>query len=159
MAIPDFLRRLREKVGHELLLLPGVCALVFDEHGQILLNRRSDSGRWAVLGGIPEPGEELADALVREVREETGVQVLPQRITGVYTSSVICYPNGDQVQYIITAFRCQVVEGQPRVNDDESLEVRYFPVGALPELRPDHRRRIEHALRDGEPFFQPPKVA
>src|SRR5205814_6444052 len=98
-----------------------------------------DTGKWSLIGGMVEPGEEPADAVVRELYEETGLRVEPVRVIGVYTTPVIRYPNGDQAQYVITAFRCRVIEGEPRVNDDESLEVRYFAPDALPELRADHR--------------------
>jgi len=153
MAIPKHIAALRSKIGHELLILPGVCGLVFDAVGRILLNRRSDTGRWAVLGGVIEPGEQPADAVVREVLEKTGVLVVPERITGVYSTPVMTLPNADQVQYVVTAFKCQAVSGEPKVHDDESLEVRYFDLQLLPELRPEHRLRIEHALSEGSAFF------
>jgi 8-oxo-dGTP pyrophosphatase MutT (NUDIX family) len=149
MPVPDFVRQLRRKMGHDLLLLPGVSGMVINERGEVLLQRRSDTGKWALIGGILEPGEEPADAVVREVYEETALRVEPVRIIGVYTTPIITYPNQDRAMYVITAFRCRVVSGEPRVNDDESLEVRYFAPDALPQdLRDDFRRRIEHALAD-----------
>jgi 8-oxo-dGTP diphosphatase len=157
MAIPHYVTRLREKIGHDLLLLPGVCALVFNDAGEILLHRRSDTGRWAVIGGVAEPGEELADALVREVFEETGVHAVPQRITGVYTTPKITCLNGDLVQYVITAFACRMTGGEPRVDEDESLEVRFFSLDALPPLSEQHRLRITHAMsNDPAAYFKPP---
>ena len=156
MGMSDYMAKLREKVGNELLLFPGVCALVFNDQGQILLNRRSDTSRWAVLGGALDPGEEPAAAVVREVLEETGVQVIPERITGVYITPVITYPNGHKVQYAITAFACRPVAGRPRVNDDESLEVRYFALDDLPDLHPAHRQRIDHARTGGPTWFAKP---
>ncbi len=159
MAIPIHVVRLREKIGQELLLLPGVCASVFDERGQILLQRRADSGRWALPGGIMEPGETPATAVVREVLEETGVRAVPERVTGVYTTPLLTYPNGDRAQYVIVGFACRAIEGTPRVNDDESLEVAYFPLDALPDLHPAHRIRIEHARTAESPWFAPPGSA
>ena len=158
MAMSPYVRRLREQMGHQLLLLPGVSALVFNDAGEILLQRRSDDGRWGIIGGMLDPGEEPADALVREVFEETGVRVEPQRITGVYITPIVTYADGDRAQYVITAFRCRPVSGTPHVHDDESLEVRYFTLDALPSLRPDHRLRIQHALGDGPAFFVAPKA-
>ncbi len=157
MAMSPYMRQLREQMGHHLLLLPGVSGLVFNDAGEILLQRRSDNGRWGIIGGMLDPGEEPADALVREVFEETGVRVEPQRITGVYITPVVTYANGDRAQYVITAFRCRPVSGTPHVHDDESLEVRYFGLDELPELRPDHRLRIRHALTDGPAFFVAPR--
>jgi 8-oxo-dGTP pyrophosphatase MutT (NUDIX family) len=90
------------------------------------------------------------------VLEETGVRVAVERLTGVYLSRVITYVNGDQAQYVATAFRCRPVSGVPHVADDESLEVRYFPLDALPELRAEHVERIRHAAADGPAYFARP---
>jgi 8-oxo-dGTP diphosphatase len=151
MPISPFVHQLRAKVGTDLLLLPGVSAIISNDAGEILLQQRSDFGTWALIGGILDPGEEPADAIVREVFEETAVEVEPLRITGVYCTPLVRYPNGDEASYIITTFLCRPVGGPgPRVNDDESLDVRYFDVRNLPELRPDHRLRIEHALSNSE---------
>jgi 8-oxo-dGTP pyrophosphatase MutT (NUDIX family) len=148
MGIPNFVKALRRKIGHDLLLLPGVCGLVFDEAGRVLLHRRAETSRWAVIGGTPEPGEQPAQAVAREVFEETEVELVPERITGVYATAANVLPNGDHVQYVVTAFRCRPVRGAPHVHDDESLEVGYFPLDRLPEISADHRARIEHALAD-----------
>jgi 8-oxo-dGTP diphosphatase len=156
MALSEYIKSLRARAGPDLLLLPGVSALIFNPAGEILLQRRSDNGRWALIGGMMEPGEQPADALVREVHEETGLTISPERITGIYLTRIITYPDGNTAQYVITAFRCRPISGTPHVADDESLEVRYFPINALPELSPDHRQRIEHALANREPYFHPP---
>jgi 8-oxo-dGTP pyrophosphatase MutT (NUDIX family) len=153
MALSGFYKSIRAKIGNDLLLLPGICALVFNPRGEILLQKRSDTGRWAVIGGMLDPGEEPADAVIREVREETALEVIPQRITGVYTTPVITYANGDRAQFIITAFLCKAGDAEPRVNDDESLDVCYFPLGDLPELGPQHRLRIQHALANNPGAF------
>jgi ADP-ribose pyrophosphatase YjhB (NUDIX family) len=156
MPISHHLKQIREKYGQGLLLLPGVSALVFNDAGEILLGRRSDNGKWAVIGGIIDPGEEPAAACRREVLEETGVEIAIERISGVYMSPVVNYPNGDVAQYVITAFRCRIIDGEPRVADDESLEVRFFPLTELPDdLREDHELRILHAAdpTDDRAFF------
>jgi 8-oxo-dGTP pyrophosphatase MutT (NUDIX family) len=158
MPISQHLKHLRDRIGHDLLMLPGVCGLIFNDRNELLLQKRSDTGQWAVIGGIVDPGEELADALVREVQEETSLIVEPLHITGVYTTPKITYSNGDQTQFVITTFRCRPVRGEPCVNDDESLDVRYFPLNALPELNPRHLERIDHALKfNGTTYFSKPK--
>ena len=72
MPTPDFILRLREKIGHDLLWLPGVTAVVLDDRNRVLLGRRADNGRWTLITGILEPGEQPAVGVVREVLEETG---------------------------------------------------------------------------------------
>src|SRR4051812_29790229 len=115
MPLSDHLKQLREKIGNDYVLLPGVCGLVFNDAGEVLLAKRSDNGRWSVIGGIIDPGEEPAAACKREVLEETGVEVAIERISGVYMSPVVPYPNGHVAQYVIPAFRCRIIDGEPRV--------------------------------------------
>lgn len=147
MPVPEFIRTLRAQVGTELLLLPAVTGVVFDNAGRVLLGRRADSGRWGLTGGIMEPCEEVAQAVVREVFEETSVRVRPERITGVYTHADVIHENGDRSCYVVTAFRCSVIEGEPRVNDDESLEVAWFALDALPQLSRVYQEQLDDALR------------
>jgi 8-oxo-dGTP pyrophosphatase MutT (NUDIX family) len=81
MGVPDYILRMREHVGHELLWLPSVSAVIRNDAGELLLGRRSDDGRWSVVSGFVEPGEQPATAVVREVEEETGLRVrLHQRL-------------------------------------------------------------------------------
>jgi 8-oxo-dGTP pyrophosphatase MutT (NUDIX family) len=156
MGMPLFVAELRARLGHDLLLLPAVNGLVLNDRGDILLQRRADTGHWSLLGGIVEPGEQPSDAVVREVFEETAVRVVPSRLVGVYLTPQVRYPNGDLAQYVVTAFECVPQDGDvPRVNDDESLDVDYFPLGALPDLSRGHLERIEHAMeQQGSAYFR-----
>ena len=153
MATPDFIRTLRRFIGHDLLWLPGVSAVVLDDDGRVLLHRRSDTGRWSVIGGIPEPGEQPAACAVREVEEETGVHCVVERVIVVQALKPVTYDNGDICQYMDISFRCRAVGGTARVNDDESLEVGWFAVDALPELNEFGLQRIKQALTDAPTWF------
>ncbi|MBB4981717.1 MULTISPECIES: NUDIX hydrolase [Streptomyces] len=155
MGTPDFIRELRATAGHQLLFLPGVSAVVFDDRGRVLLGKRADNGRWALVGGIVDPGEQPADAVVREVFEETAVHCVPERIVLVETlRKPVVYPNGDICQYMDVAFRCRAVGGEARVNDEESTEVGWFDVDALPEMKRFSYLRIEKALADEPTWFR-----
>ncbi|WP_406155469.1 NUDIX domain-containing protein [Streptomyces sp. NBC_00882] len=153
MATPDFIRTLRRSIGHDLLWLPGVSAVVLDDDGRVLLNRRSDTGKWSLIGGIPEPGEQPAACAVREVEEETGVHCVVERVIVVQALKPVTYDNGDICQYMDISFRCRAVGGEARVNDDESLEVGWFAVDALPELNEFGLQRIKQALTDAPTWF------
>ncbi|WP_415952900.1 NUDIX hydrolase [Streptomyces sp. KLOTTS4A1] len=153
MGTPDFIREIRTSVGHELLFLPGVTALVFDDEGRVLLGRRADTGKWSVIGGIVEPGEQPAACAVREVYEETGVHCVPERVVLVQTLDPITYPNGDRCQFMDITLRCRAVGGEARVNDEESLEVGWFSVDALPQLHEFGAFRIKQALLDEPTWF------
>lgn len=153
MGISHYIRRLREKVGNEQLLLPAVSAIVVDDLNRVLLHRAKDDGKWYTIGGAMEPGEEPAAAAVRETREETGLIVEPIRVVAVQSSPQITYPNGHQVQYVGISFLCRVVGGRLHVADDESLDVRFFAIDELPDLRPDQLLRVRHALSGHERTF------
>ncbi|MGW1541615.1 NUDIX hydrolase [Streptomyces sp. NPDC002309] len=155
MATPDFIRTLRASAGHQLLWLPGVTAVVFDDDGRVLLNRRSDTGRWSLIGGIPDPGEQPAACAVREVLEETAVRCRPERVVTVQALRPVTYDNDDVCQFMDITFRCRAIGGEARVNDDESLDVAWFEVDALPDLHEFGRLRIKQALIDSPTWFDP----
>ncbi|MET9118416.1 NUDIX domain-containing protein [Streptomyces longwoodensis] len=155
MATPDFIRTLRASAGRQLLWLPGVTALVFDDEGRVLLNRRTDTRKWSVIGGIPEPGEQPAACAVREVLEETAVHCVVERVVLVQALTPVTYENGDVCQFMDITLRCRAVGGEARVNDDESLEVGWFAVDALPELNEFGLTRIKQALSDAPTWFDP----
>jgi 8-oxo-dGTP pyrophosphatase MutT (NUDIX family) len=150
MPIPEYIRELRAKIGHDLLLMPAVTAVVFNDSGEVLLQQRADSGEWGLISGIMEPGEEPSHAAIREVQEEAGLEAVPERIAGVYSGPdfLIRYKNGDEVIYLDIVFVCRSLGGQPRVNDEESLAIQYFPLGALPPMEPIHHMRLEQVLRN-----------
>src|SRR5436305_615698 len=102
MTTPQFILDLREKIGHDMIMLPGVTAVVINTAGEILLEQRSDNGLWALPSGIMEPGEEPAATIARVVYEETGVEVIPERIVGVFTGPdyLVTYPNEDRVMFM-----------------------------------------------------------
>jgi ADP-ribose pyrophosphatase YjhB (NUDIX family) len=147
MGIPDFIVSLRERIGTAPLWLSGVTAVVLDGP-RVLLVRRGDTGEWAPVSGILEPGEEPAVGAAREAEEETGVVVEVERLVSVGTTDEITYPNGDRASYLDLTFRCRYLSGAARVNDDESLEVAWWPVDALPPMPADFRQRIATAVDD-----------
>jgi 8-oxo-dGTP diphosphatase len=146
MPISQFLKSLRGRIGHDLLLLPSVTAIVFDDRGEVLLQKSRDTNDWRLIGGVLDPGENPADCVVREVKEEAGIDVTVEHIVGVHARPLVTYPNGDKVLYVSTSFLCRARSGTPRVCDDESLEMRYFALRDLPELIPIDRRLIDLAL-------------
>ncbi|GGQ50437.1 NUDIX hydrolase [Couchioplanes azureus] len=152
MPASEYVKNLRAKVGHDLIMFPTVSAVVLNDRGEILLGQRSDNGRWAIPAGMMDPGEQPAEAVVREVAEETAVQVKVERLAGVALHEVT-YPHGDRCHMVNTWFRCRAVGGEARVNDSESLAVGWFPLDGLPELSAFAHRRIRTALEDGAPAW------
>ena len=128
MGISPYLRRLREAVGHELLLVPSVAVLAWDDDGRLLLVREAETGLWQTIGGAVEPDEPPHEAALREAAEEAGVSVRIERIRDVVGGAQFRqrYPNGDLVGYVPTVFDAHVVDGVPRADGDETIEVRWF---------------------------------
>jgi 8-oxo-dGTP pyrophosphatase MutT (NUDIX family) len=154
MPTPDFILELREMVGTHPLPLVGVTAVVVHD-GRVLLGRRSDNGHLTPITGIVDPGEEPADAAVRETLEEAGVVCRVDRLAWVHQIPRVTYPNGDQSDYLDLTFRCSWVSGEPYPVDGEMTEVGWYDLQALPELeQPDMHRRIASALQDEPARFE-----
>lgn len=160
MPIPEYIKDLREDIGTKELFLPGVTAVVIRREApdgplavpEVLLVRRSDNGNWGVTSGILEPGEEPALGAAREVEEEAGVVARPVRVAGVSDGGPVTYPNGDRCSFVDIAFEMEYVSGNAQVSDDESTDVGWFPIDALPEpFTPGHRERIAWAAENGAP--------
>lgn len=147
MPTPDFVLELRKKIGRDLLWLPGVIGVVFNDAGQVLLGQRSDNGRWTLITGMLEPGEQPARGLAREVLEETGVHIDVESLVDVRADRPVEFVNGDQVQFLSLTFRCRAISGEATVNDDESLAVGWFDLDDLPVLPDYHWSRLQTAGR------------
>ena len=150
MATPEFILSLREKIGHEPLSLVGVTAVVFRDE-KILLGKRADNGAWQCVSGIVDPGEEPADAAVRECWEEAGVVVKATRLAIVQQIPRITYANGDQADYLDLVFRCDWVSGTPHPADGELTEVGWYGLGELVDVEPFHVRKIALARAVDDP--------
>lgn len=132
----EYIANLRKKIGHEMIMLPSVAALIRDEFGKILAQRRSDNGKWALPGGAIDLGETPSQAVVREVWEETGLHVVPEYLQGVFggTGYRVAYRYGDHVEYTCLVFECKTIGGTLTPVDGESVELSYFAPEDLPDL-------------------------
>jgi ADP-ribose pyrophosphatase YjhB (NUDIX family) len=150
VPIPDFIVALRAKIGHDLLWLPGVTAVI-RRADELLLVKRRDNGAWTPVTGIIDPGEEPAVCAAREALEETGVEIRVDRLAMTGAGEEVTYPNGDRAIYLDLTFACTWLSGEAFVADDESVDVRWWPLGELPATSPAMLERIEAALTDEQP--------
>jgi ADP-ribose pyrophosphatase YjhB (NUDIX family) len=134
VAVSPHIRRLRELVGNELLVLPSAAVLPRDDSGRILLVRDLDTDLWAAIGGAIEPDESPQQCAVREAEEEAGVVVRLGDILGVLGGPEyrMVYPNGDQTAYVSTVFDATVVGGTPTPDGEETSEVAWWSTASLP---------------------------
>lgn len=134
-------------------LVPGASAIVADDGGRIVLQRRADSGLWALPGGTMDVGESIRETIVREVKEETGLNVEPLRIVGIYSdpNHVFEYADGEVRQEFSICFACRVLGGVLQASD-ESHDVTSVGPDELDDLdmHPSIRLRIDHYL-EGRP--------
>lgn len=137
MPMSPYVRSLRNRIGHDLLLLPGVTAVIRNGD-RFLLARQRDSGRWSLIGGGVEPGETPQEAVAREVSEEIGVRPVVRRIVGAYGGKPLesTYPNGDQVAYVTVAFECVLRSNDLTLEAAELLEMGWLT-----------REQVNHAER------------
>lgn len=136
MPISPYVRRLRQSIGHDLILLPSVTVLPLDEQERILLVRQSDTKQWATIGGAVEIDEDPADTAVREAKEEAGVAVELTRIVTALGGPQfrLTYPNGDRTAYVSLVYEARVVGGEPKPDYDETIAVGWFDLAELGDI-------------------------
>lgn len=137
---------LRKLVGSRPLIMAGSCVIVKNDEGHILLQKRSDTLDWGTIGGSLELGESFEEAAARELFEEAGLTTTSFRLVTVLSGKDMYfkYPHGDEVYNVMAVFEAEGVEGTPMVNDNEGLELGYFPLDKpIPGINPFS----EHVLR------------
>lgn len=161
MPTPQFILDLRKYAGNTLIHAPTVTILILDESDRVLLVRNAHDDLWTTPGGFVEPYEIPADAAVREAYEETGLTVELVRMIGVLggKNCIATYPNGDKVSWVSTVFEARAVSGEPRPDNEEVTEIRYFSADELTGdgFTPHVIEFLQVARRrapDG--YFQPP---
>ena len=138
-------------------LKAGVAVIILNEEKQVLLQKRSDVGLWGIPSGHIEIGETVSEAAIREVKEETNLDIKIKKLIGVYSdpnSQVFAYPNGKIVHFITTCFLAEITGGELRCNSSESLEIKFFKQQNLPQdLLKMHPQWLQDALANRDLAF------
>jgi len=136
MTTQSYIQDLRLKVGHDRLMVPSVAAIIHDDRGRLLLQRKAGSEGWSLPAGAIELGDSPEEALNREVFEETGLKVVWASLTDAFGGDAFryTYPNGDRVEYTVLLYRCQVQFPAAEPIDPETTELRYLGVSDAPQL-------------------------
>ncbi|WP_078546846.1 NUDIX hydrolase [Litchfieldia alkalitelluris] len=156
MGMSDYYKKLREKVGNELIFMPSVAGIVRNELGEILLQNKRNGENWSLPAGAIELGEAPAEAIVREVWEETGLYVVPKKLLGVFGGKDYRYqyPNGHKVEYNVLMFECIIQSGKLSPIDNETTELRYFSAENMPELALPYPKSLFLQKENREVYFQ-----
>lgn len=138
-------------------VVPSVTAIVTNDAGEILMIHKTDNDRWALPGGGHDAGESIAETVVREVGEETGVDVEVTGIVGIFTDPrhVMAYDDGEVRQQFSICFTTRLLGGDLRTSS-ESKEVGWVSPERLDSLdiHPSMRKRIDQFLSGArEPYI------
>jgi ADP-ribose pyrophosphatase YjhB (NUDIX family) len=128
-----YIRDLRARVGRQAVNLVGAAALIQNERGELLLQRRSDTGGWGTPGGLCEQGERLEDTLRREVREKTGLEITASELLTVISGpeTFVRLPNGDEFYQYSAVYRVTGWTGEPVPDGSEGTELRFFALADI----------------------------
>ena len=150
----NYIAEMRKHVGHDVVMTVGCGVLIENEKGEVLLQRRSDTGEWCVPGGALEPGETYIEAATRELSEEVGIKVSGLKLFGLYSGAdrEIHYPNGDVVYSLSVIFITRSFTGEIYDSDSEVLEHRFFDKDSIPKelFYPDARPILDWAKGEKE---------
>ena len=151
--VKNYIKTLRQKVGHEPIILNFAGGILANSKNEILLQKRSDFNAWGLPGGALEFGESAPKACVREFLEENGLKVRTKSLLGVSTNFIQHYPNQDVAQAVLVEFVVELVEKMSKEISSETLDLKYFYKDKLPKIfNKQHQIFIDHYFNEDYPF-------
>jgi ADP-ribose pyrophosphatase YjhB (NUDIX family) len=139
---------------HANSLVPASSAIITNQEGKILLQQRADSHVWALPGGTMQIGESIEENIIREVKEETGLDIIIEKLLGVYSNPnhVIAYDDGEVRQEFSVCFICRIVGGQLQISQ-ESTNIGFFSRDEITHLQthPSNLKRIQDYFQSEQP--------
>jgi len=125
----NYIQNLRKIIGHRKFIHPGARIIIENEQGQILMIRRKDNGNWGLPAGGLEENETIRECIIREVKEETGLDILGLKVIGIGSNPIVetvKYPNEDIIQYFNVEFYSNQFKGEIAVlNEEEILSAEF----------------------------------
>ena len=124
----SYIKKLRQKIGHQKIIHPAARIIIENEVGQILFIKRKDNGKLGIPAGAFEENETIEECIIRETKEETGLELLEVQLIGLSSApknETAEYPNGDQVQYFTCEFYANQFKGKIRI-DKKEVEIAEF---------------------------------
>jgi 8-oxo-dGTP diphosphatase len=138
-------------------ILPAVAAAIFNEKGEVLLQKRKDVNRWCIISGHVEFGETVEAAILREIEEEINQKASIVRFIGVYSSpeSQTYFYSDKTVQYVTSYFEARLLGNIPHdFSNDETQELKFFPVESIPnEMAMINPHWLNDAVNKGDGVF------
>ncbi len=152
----DYISWIRSKVGHDPIILNFAGACVVNGQGQVLLQNRSANGEtWGFPGGAMEFGESAEETAVREVREETGLDIQINHLVGIYTKYFATYANGDQAQAFVISFHATPIGGNLKIDNKETFGLEFFnPRQAPPLFNQQHQDTMNDFIAQKQAVYR-----
>ena len=150
-----YISDIRKYVGHEPILTAGVVLFVFNDKSQVLMQLRTDYNSWGFPGGSMELGESFEDVAIRELKEETNLEVDELKMIKVLSGKDTYreYPNGDKLYDITAIFVIKKYHNDLKINDDESKKLDWFDINNLPsnmaEFMKNYIEKFGNILEEG----------
>ena len=151
----EYYKNLREKIGNQLIFMPCVAGIIRNHDGKILFGRKHNEQNWGLIAGAIEIGETPAEAMIREATEETGLEIEPVRIIGVYGGEEqrFTYGNGHQVEYITIVFECKIKEGKLNPDNEEMKELQFYSEDQVPMIANNYPDYIFSSIQEEKAHF------
>jgi 8-oxo-dGTP pyrophosphatase MutT (NUDIX family) len=144
----SYLSQVRKLIDKQELIITAARAVIRDQEGRILFIRRRDNGLWAMPAGSQELGESILDCLKREVKEESGLDVILATPMAIYSQVSIVTASGDPYQLFLVQFLVDEWSGELVTETDETVDARFLDLDELPENIPDSYHEVLKDLQE-----------
>jgi 8-oxo-dGTP pyrophosphatase MutT (NUDIX family) len=140
---------IRQKMGTEQILFPGVVALILNDKDEVLLGWREAFKGWSIFGGSMEVGEGMIETLYREVAEETGCEVASAVFFGLMSADrhKVVYPHGDITQQVSGLFVVRLGKGDVAM-DEEHTHFAWYKLDRIPVDATTHTKDVVHMYQE-----------
>ena len=148
-----YIQKIRKKIGQDKFIHPAARIIVENEQGQILFIQRADNGKLGLPAGALEENETIAEAIIREVKEEAGLEILELEVIGISSNpnrEAVQYPNGDLIQYFTVEFYSNNWTGELGNFDKNEVKIAHF----LDRENAQHLPPNEKAAFESWAFFK-----
>lgn len=154
MEEKEYISYMRKMIGHKKMMSVGLACLITNERGEILLEKRSDNGKYCLPGGSINFDETVLEGLKREVKEETGISLKDAKLFLILSGKKeeFIYPNGDVTDYVDLIFYSKITSSdfdEKKKHDSESTSIRFYSANRLPS----EEEMLRGTLRPIKKFF------